>query len=98
MSTLVPGSRPSASRRALGNTIRPAWSMTASMGIRYHRIPISKLLARAVAPARPGAYPGLVLGGEQSHAGPSLLIGRARAVLGLARRLVSPLIPWWSWR
>src|SRR5712691_866360 len=42
MSTLVPGSRPSASRRALGNTIRPAWSMTASMGIRYHRIPISK--------------------------------------------------------
>src|SRR6516165_6926214 len=39
MSTLVPGSKPSASRMGLGKTIRPAWSMTVSMGKRYHRIP-----------------------------------------------------------
>jgi hypothetical protein len=36
---LVPGSKPSASRMGLGKTIRPAWSMTVSMGKRYHRNP-----------------------------------------------------------
>jgi hypothetical protein len=28
----VPGSKPRASRMGFGTTIRPAWSMTASMG------------------------------------------------------------------
>src|ERR1700722_5748614 len=67
MSTLVPGSRPSASRMNLGSTIRPAWSTIASMGKPYHSNPtgplpdpgLLKLGAVPVAPLsrRPGERP-----------------------------------------
>src|SRR5579872_6080516 len=39
MSTVVPGCSPSESRIDFGSTIRPAWSMIASMGKRYHPVP-----------------------------------------------------------